>query len=141
LNTYGYVFSNPLRYTDPTGEFVPILIGIGIGLLFDYAVEEYKKANCECDDSGTPLGPVGNAAAGGSTGATGPFAKKPRGGIAGGGNAGDRTSVASKANHSASKRGYYSTKTRNRATSILRKVPYIGAGLAAYQLYDAVSCQ
>jgi len=28
--------------------------------------------------SGTPLGPVGNAAAGGSTGATGPFAKKPK---------------------------------------------------------------
>jgi RHS repeat-associated protein len=24
LNTYGYAYQNPLRYTDPTGELVPV---------------------------------------------------------------------------------------------------------------------
>jgi RHS repeat-associated protein len=34
LNRYSYVYNNPLRYTDPTGEqaqLIPIIIGVGIG--------------------------------------------------------------------------------------------------------------
>lgn len=32
-NRYTYVLNNPLIYTDPSGEFIPILIGIGTGIL------------------------------------------------------------------------------------------------------------
>ncbi|WP_435817348.1 RHS repeat domain-containing protein [Metapseudomonas otitidis] len=32
LNTYGYTYQNPMRYTDPTGEAVPLLIWGGVTL-------------------------------------------------------------------------------------------------------------
>jgi hypothetical protein len=35
-SVYGYALQNPGRYVDPTGEFVPILIGIGIGVGLEY---------------------------------------------------------------------------------------------------------
>jgi RHS repeat-associated protein len=35
-NPYAYALNNPLRYTDPTGEFVPILIGIAVGVGLEY---------------------------------------------------------------------------------------------------------
>ena len=35
-NRYGYANANPTNLTDPTGEFVPILIGIGIGVGLEY---------------------------------------------------------------------------------------------------------
>jgi hypothetical protein len=32
FNRYSYCWNNPLKYTDPSGEFiVPLLIGMGIG--------------------------------------------------------------------------------------------------------------
>ncbi|MDO9459927.1 MAG: hypothetical protein Q7N95_07395, partial [Alphaproteobacteria bacterium] len=138
---YAYVEGNPLRYTDPTGEiaFIPVLIGAGAGYAFDYFLEKYKKANCTCESKN--VGAVGNAAAGAAIGATGPFAKKPRTGIAGGGPSGSATSTVSQLNHAAARRGLISLPTRNAITSVARKVPYAGGALAAYELYDALSCE
>lgn len=36
LNTYSYVHQNPLSYTDPTGEFVPQLVGALVGAGLEY---------------------------------------------------------------------------------------------------------
>ncbi|WP_311239035.1 MULTISPECIES: RHS repeat-associated core domain-containing protein [unclassified Xanthomonas] len=140
MNSYAYVEGNPVLYVDPSGEiaFIPILAGIGLGYAFDYLVEQYKKEHCTC--KGTPAGAAGNAAAGGAIGGTGPFANKPRGGIAGGGSAGTATSSFSQMNHAAASRGWYSVATRNGITKVLRRVPYAGAALTAYEIYDAVSC-
>lgn len=33
FNRYGYVLNNPLKYTDPSGEFIPFLAVVGIGVL------------------------------------------------------------------------------------------------------------
>lgn len=33
---YGYALQSPGRYTDPTGEFIPILAGIALGMLADH---------------------------------------------------------------------------------------------------------
>jgi RHS repeat-associated protein len=38
-NRYGYVLNNPLMYTDPSGEIIPILIAIGVGMLIDYGIQ------------------------------------------------------------------------------------------------------
>lgn len=39
-SVYGYAKQNPARYTDPTGEFVPILLWFAAGMLIDYALDE-----------------------------------------------------------------------------------------------------
>jgi RHS repeat-associated protein len=140
LNLYGYANQGPTMEIDPTGEFafVPILLGAAAGVVFDYALEAYMEGKCSCER--TPLGPIGNAAAGAAIGGTGPFASKPRTGIAGGGPSGSSTSSLSQLNHAAAQSGMYSRTTRNAVTSVLRKVPYAGAAIAGYQLYAAASC-
>ncbi|WP_373421723.1 RHS repeat-associated core domain-containing protein [Burkholderia multivorans] len=140
-NGHAYAKGNPLSLIDPTGEiaFVPILVGIGAGYVFDYLLEMYKKEHCTCRH--TPLTSVGNAVAGGAIGGSGSFASKPRGGIAGGGAAGSKTSPFSQMNHAAARRGWYSIATRNGITSVLRKLPYVGMAVATYEIHDAVSCE
>ena len=146
INTYGYVEGPPLSKVNPTGEiaFVPILIGIGVGMAFDYAVSEWKKEHCACKDASTPAGPAGNGALGAANGVFGPYASKPRTGISGGGPAGSGTSIFSQANHAAEKRGAYSVATRNTirdvGRSVSRKIPYVSAAVAAYEIYDVFNC-
>ena len=109
-----------------------------MGYAFDYLLEQYKQEHCTCKD--TPAGAAGNAAAGGAVGGSGPFATKPRGGIAGGGPSGGATSSFNQINHAAARRGWYSVATRNQITKVLRKVPYAGAALAVYEVYDTFYC-
>jgi RHS repeat-associated protein len=142
INTYIYADVNPVKYIDPDGRFIPVLVGIAAGYLFDYAVSKWKKAHCNCEnENATPL----VAAAGGAEGLFGPFAGKPRAGVSGGGPSGPATSVYSQAVGSAYESGAIGLPTRNvlrgagRAAS--RVVPVVGAGLAAYELYDAITCQ
>ena len=39
-SVYAYALQNPGRYTDPTGEFVPILLWFTAGMLIDYALDD-----------------------------------------------------------------------------------------------------
>lgn len=82
-------------------------------------------------------GAAGNAAAGGVIGGAGAFTSKPRGGVDGGGPSGRRTSSFSQMNHAAAAKKLYSNATRHGITKVLRKLPYAGYALAAYELYDA----
>ena len=42
LNRYAYAGGNPANWIDPTGEIVPILIGFGLGVGLDYALNELE---------------------------------------------------------------------------------------------------
>jgi RHS repeat-associated protein len=139
-SVYEYAGQSPLMMVDPTGEVVPLIIGLVAGFAFDAGLEWYKRRNCKCNDTGFELGSVGNAALGGALGATGSFESKPRTGVAGGGRSGARSSVASRLNHGAARRGWYSNRARNAITRGLRRVPYLGLALGAGQLYAAYNC-
>ena len=43
FNRYAYALNNPLKYTDPSGEFIP-LVAIGVGAVIG-AYQGYKIAN------------------------------------------------------------------------------------------------
>jgi RHS repeat-associated protein len=44
INTYAYVEGNPVSYTDPTGKFIPQLIGFGIGAGLEYLTNPCASA-------------------------------------------------------------------------------------------------
>ncbi len=142
LSTYNYANASPMMYVDPTGEiaFIPILVGIAAGVVFDYALESYKESR-ECSCEGSMASTAGNAALGASFGFFGAFDKKPRTGVAGGGRSGDRTSIFSQINHASARKGIYSNRTRHALTAVGRSAPYAGAAIAAYQIYNAATCE
>ncbi|WP_229188154.1 RHS repeat-associated core domain-containing protein [Bradyrhizobium oropedii] len=146
-NVFQYASGNPVNYADPRGEFafVPILVGVGAGLAFDYAVSEYKRTHCSCQDASTSGGPWGNGAAGGANGAFGPFGAKPRTGISGGGPPGMTTSPFSQAVGDSYNADLIGLGTRNALRGagkvISKSLPWGTAALAAWEIYDALSCR
>lgn len=42
FNRYSYCLNNPLKYTDPTGEFWNLIIGATIGGLFNWAAHDFQ---------------------------------------------------------------------------------------------------
>ena len=141
---YAYALNNPLMYVDPDGRFIPILIGIGVGLIVDYAISLAKDEYCTCKDDGTLTGAGGYAALGAAEGYVGPFARKPRGGIGGGGPSGNQTSIFSTQVDSAlhSKEISFRTKNILRAggRGASRALPGLGAALLGYDLYGLYKC-
>ncbi len=111
------------------------MFGIGLvsGLVFDELIETIRG------EENSTVNTAGNTLTGGAVATTGPFQKKPRGGIAGGGPSKKKTSVASKANHALEAKGKISKQTRNRITKVLRKTPYVGVVIGSVQLADAVA--
>lgn len=146
INTYGYVEGNPVSKVDATGEIavVPIIIGIGVGLAFDYGLQKWKEKHCSCQNASTAAGAAGNAAVGAANGAFGPHASKPRTGIAGGGPAGSSTSVYSQTVSEAYKRGAIGVETRGALRGagrvISKGLPFASAAITAYEIYDAFTC-
>lgn len=134
MNTYIYALNNALYYSDFDGQLVcGGVCGVAVGLAFDAAVSAIRGS----DNPGIVI--AGNAAGGAGVAATLPTQNKPRGGIAGGGPSGDKTSLASQINHRLAQSGRYSLSTRNFLTQqILRRIPYLGAGLGLLELIDAL---
>jgi len=102
-----------------------------------YAIDKIKNRNVDQPES-CPARTGANAGLGAATAATWESQRKPRTGLAGGGPSGSGTSVAGTANHNLARAGAYGPKTRNVITKCLRKFPYVGLGLGAFQLGGAV---
>ncbi len=137
LNLYAYVGGNPVNEVDPSGNIIcgglcVTAIGIGVGFAFDYAIDSIRGSD------NSSVATAGNIAGGAAVAVTSSTQVKPRTGISGGGPSGSGTSVASQLNHNAARRGLYSISTRNSLSKVLRKVPFAGYALGAYQLGDAL---
>jgi len=82
FNRYSYCLNNPLKYTDPDGEFIHILIGAAIGGIVNLTV---KAVNGQINSWGDGFAAFGIGAAAGAVGAaTGGVAFALAGGAAGG---------------------------------------------------------
>ena len=95
-NRYGYVYNNPFKFSDPSGEFIHIIIGAVVGGVINLAVKGFQgKINSWGDGFaafgiGAVAGAVGAAtggaafaAAGGAAGGAGGFLAGAAGGLAG----------------------------------------------------------
>lgn len=136
-SVYGYAAQNPQRYTDPTGEFIPILVGIAIGFAIDAGVS-YIEENCDCADPDVPAIPYVYPALGGAYGATGPFATSNQKGK--GGPSGNRTSVLSQFVHNHGGRTGPLGPLRTFGRGASKFIPYAGAGTALYDGYRLRGC-
>lgn len=67
FNRYSYCLNNPLRYTDPTGDFWQLIIGAAIGGIFNWAVNgcEFNAKGLGYFGVGALAGAVGCGLAGG----------------------------------------------------------------------------
>ncbi|MBP7839592.1 MAG: RHS repeat-associated core domain-containing protein [Bacteroidales bacterium] len=96
FNRYSYCLNNPLKYTDPDGEFVHIIIGAAIGDVINLGIKAYQgKINSWSDGLmafriGAAAGAVGAAtggaaflAAGGGAAGAGGFLAGAAGGMVG----------------------------------------------------------
>ncbi|WP_090271428.1 RHS repeat-associated core domain-containing protein [Thalassovita taeanensis] len=128
-SVYGYALQNPGKYVDPRGEFIQILIGFGLGLLVDYAVDRLEE-KCSCEGDGFLPGNK-YSALGGISGATGAFVGGKTGGVAGGGKSGHRTSVWSRE---------LGKPYRKLGRKIARWVPYVGLFFVAHDVYRFRKC-
>lgn len=142
-NLYQYPL-DPITDIDPLGLFVPILVGLACGLVFDYTLDQWKEEHCKDPDADTAFGQAGNAASGAAVGTFGGFENRPRGGIAGGGPSGNKTSVYSKTVHNAYKNKVINKETtrvlRNGGRRVAKAIPYVGTAITLYQFYDASNC-
>jgi len=138
-SVYGYALQNPGRYTDPRGEFVPILLGVALGFALDFALDQVKSV-CGCDNQvgympDLPVWPVYGAYAG----AFGGFEQKSRTGIGGGGRSGNKTSSWSRyfgsdaSNPAGQRRRQFGRRWANR-------IPYVGTALAIYEAAQITEC-
>lgn len=137
-NRWWYAKNSPLMYADPEGQFVPILVGIGIGLAIDFAVSEIKTM-CGCASSDSSIGASGYGAVGGGIGLFGPFEQKPRTGISGGGRSGTKTSVFSRFLYDLNP-GRSGGALRQFGRVAIRGNVLIGAGALLYDIYDVGKC-
>jgi len=74
FNRYSYAWNNPLRYTDPNGEFIHIIVGAVVGGAINWVAN-----GCRFDSSGLLAFGIG-AGAGALTAATGGLALAAMGG-------------------------------------------------------------
>ncbi|WP_414196914.1 RHS repeat-associated core domain-containing protein, partial [Salmonella enterica] len=144
LNPYTYPL-NPTTDTDPLGLIAPVLVGVACGFALDYLLDEWKKIHCNTDTiENSPFRKTGNVATGAAAGLFGGFETKPRTGIAGGGPSGSATSVYSKAFHYLYNKGIITKKTthvfRAYGRKIVKKIPYVGAVMSMWDIYDASTC-
>ena len=144
LNRYVYGLGDPVSNIDPDGRIVPILIGIGAGILLDYALDKVEEKFCKCENDFPDASTAIAGSLGAAAGYFGGFAKKPRTGAAGGGKSGNKTSLFSKNLHNANQKGYIDQKT----TRNLRKVGRILAkvtgplaiGFTVVRIYKISEC-
>jgi RHS repeat-associated protein len=137
---YAYARSSPAMYVDPSGQiaWVPIIVGIGAGVLLDYVASRTKSAICKCDS--TSVGPVASGTLGGAAGLFGPFGRKPFGALG----SGVTTSPFSQLVGAGYSSGYYGLWVRNALRGVGSVASYLGplgfTALAVYHIYDITSC-
>ena len=134
INLYGYVRNNPINFLDPLGlayspqgehrisrkEAMRLSEGQDLCGCFAKAFFGYAEAGLVATEA-----------------VTGPYVSKPRGGIAGGGRAGSKTSVWSTAIHEINKRGEKSATTaaaRIAGRLASRAIPYASIALLIYDI-------